>query len=73
MNRVISTRVAAHSAYRRVCAVAMLVMLIGLCLAIGGVAIDIVLVSNIGLGAFVIAASSVLAMVLVAHLLRRRD
>ncbi len=73
MNRISSTRVSTHSAYGRVCAISMLVMLIGLCLTIGGVTFDIVLLRYVGLGTFMIAASSVLAMVLVAHLLERKS
>jgi hypothetical protein len=73
MNRTSSTRVSTHSAYGRVCAISMLVMLTGLCLVIGGVTFDIVLLRYVGLGTFVIAASVVLAMVLVAQLLDRRS
>jgi hypothetical protein len=67
MNRLISIRVLADVTYRRVCAILMLALLMGFSLVIGGTVVDSVLIRNVGLGLFLLAAFSLLAIVLLAH------
>lgn len=67
MNPFISIRGDADAACRRVCAILMLGVLLGFSLAIGGTAVDLVLMRNVGLGLFLVAASSLLATVVLAH------
>ncbi len=67
MNRLVSIRVPADVAFRRVCAILMLGVLLGFCLTIGGIAIDFLLVRNVGLGLFLVSASSLLASIVLAH------
>jgi hypothetical protein len=45
----------------------MLALLMGFSLVIGGTAIDSVLIRNVGLGLFLLAAFSLLTIVLLAH------
>lgn len=67
VNPFISIRGDANVTFRRVCAVLMLGVLLGFSLAIGGTAVDFVLMRNVGLGLFLLTASSLLAIVVLVH------
>jgi high-affinity Fe2+/Pb2+ permease len=67
MNPRISSRGDVDIVYRRVCALLMLGVLLGFSLAIGGSVLDLVMLRNLGLGLFLMAASSLLAVMVLAH------
>ncbi len=67
MNRLVSSHVPAEVAFRRVCAILMPVVLLGFLLTVGGIAVDFFVVRNFGLGLFLVAVSSLLAIVVLAH------
>ncbi len=67
MNHLVSMRVHADVTFRRVCAISMLGVLLGVSLAISGTAVDSVLIRNVGVGVFLVAAISLLAIVVFAH------
>ncbi len=73
MNRLTTVTRNAHSFGRRVGMFSTLFVLLGLSLAVGGLAHDSALLRNVGIGIFVLALLPLLVILLTAWLMERRS
>lgn len=72
MNRLTTISISARSIAGRVCIFSSVLVLLGLSLAIGGLAHDSALIRNIGMGVFVISVLPLLGVLLLAWLAERQ-